>query len=100
MVCTFRPDERAREFGTGRIQAPPSFTEVIWLLLNKRSLKETAATTAAFAPPTVCFQLISLVLCLAFDAVALSNVMAADAEETAASRTRRRKALLNPRPSG
>ncbi|MET0623279.1 MAG: hypothetical protein ABW250_09895 [Pyrinomonadaceae bacterium] len=93
MVCTFSPEERAKEFGSGRIVTPPSFTEVIWLLLNKRSLKETATTTAAFAPPLmVCFQLISLVLCLAFEAVALSNVIAADAEETAVSRSKRRSA--------
>jgi hypothetical protein len=56
-------------------------------------LKETATTTAAPAPPpTVCFQLISLVLCLAFEDVALSNVMAADAVETAVSRRKRRSA--------
>jgi hypothetical protein len=56
-------------------------------------LIETATTTAVFAPPpTVCFQLISLVLCLAFEAVALSNVIAADAVETAVSRRKRRSA--------
>jgi hypothetical protein len=92
-VFTLRPAARAEEFGTGRIATPPSFTEVIWLLLNKGSLKETATTTAAFAPPpTVCFQLISLVLCLAFEALALSKVIAADAVETAVSNRRRRSA--------
>ncbi len=68
--------------------------EVCVAPLFKKSLKETATTTAASAPkPMVCFHLISLVLCFAFEAVEPSNVIAADADEAAVSRMRRRSVL-------
>jgi hypothetical protein len=64
-------------------------------------LKETATTNAASAPPPIeCRQLISPVLCFAFDALALSNVTAADADETTPSRMSRRSEPRSPRPNG